>query len=53
MARRYADGTSSTAVFTVNECVRKVEELGIPLAPDSVLADPAGRLATEGGAVVR
>ena len=48
MARRYADGTTSTAPSTVNECIRKAEELGIILPPDSILRDPAGRLATDG-----
>lgn len=48
MARRYADGTTSTAPSTVNECVRKAEQLGIVLPADSVLRDPEGRFATDG-----
>lgn len=47
MARRYADGTTSTAPSTVNACIRKAEELGIVLQPDTVLRDPAGRFATD------
>jgi len=48
MARRYADGTTSTAPHTVNTCIRKAGELGIVLPPDTTLQDPAGRLVTDG-----
>ena len=53
MARRYADGTTSTAPHTVNACIRRAEELGIALPPDTVLRDPAGRFATDGALGVR
>lgn len=48
MARRYADGATSTAPVTVNNCIRRAEGLGIVLPPDAVLRDPAGRFATDG-----
>lgn len=47
MARRYADGTTSTAPSTVNACISKAEELGIVIPTDTVLRDPAGRFATD------